>query len=85
MMGTGPRLRVRGMTNGGTPPRASRGPGGIDVTSFLLRLTADENGATAIEYALIASGIAVAIVSAVATLGGSVQDNFNLVLDWLTR
>jgi pilus assembly protein Flp/PilA len=32
-----------------------------------------QNGATAIEYALIASGIASAIVAAVTTLGGNVN------------
>ena len=32
----------------------------------------DENGATAIEYALIAAGIAGAIVAVITTLGGSV-------------
>lgn len=39
------------------------------IRSFLR----DERGATAIEYALIAAGIAVAIVSAVNSLGDSVK------------
>jgi pilus assembly protein Flp/PilA len=34
---------------------------------------ADESGATAIEYALIAAGVGGAIVAAVTTLGGSVN------------
>jgi pilus assembly protein Flp/PilA len=34
---------------------------------------ADESGATAIEYALIASGIAGAIIAVVTTLGGNVK------------
>jgi pilus assembly protein Flp/PilA len=37
---------------------------------------ADENGATAIEYALIAGGIAVAIVTAVNSLGTKVTSLF---------
>ncbi len=40
----------------------------------LARFCADESGATAIEYAMIASGIAVAIVAAVYTLGGTGEE-----------
>ena len=36
------------------------------------RLAADENGATAIEYALIAAGIGVAIAATVTSLGSAV-------------
>jgi pilus assembly protein Flp/PilA len=39
----------------------------------------DERGATAIEYALIASGIAVAIMAVVLTLGTSVQGMYSTV------
>jgi pilus assembly protein Flp/PilA len=39
------------------------------------RFLADERGATAIEYALIASGIAAAIVSIVFGLGNTVVNN----------
>ena len=39
------------------------------------RFIADERGATAIEYALIASGIAAAIVSIVFGVGTSVMNN----------
>jgi pilus assembly protein Flp/PilA len=35
----------------------------------------DESGATAIEYALVASGIAVAIASTVVSLGSAVKNN----------
>jgi pilus assembly protein Flp/PilA len=45
------------------------------VRSFL----GNENGATAIEYALIAGGIAVAIVTAVNGLGTKVTSLFNSV------
>lgn len=43
------------------------------------KLVHDEFGATAIEYALIASLIAVAIVSAASTLGGKIANTFNTV------
>ena len=41
--------------------------------------TRDDRGATAIEYAMIASGIAVAIVAAVASLGTATQGMFTTV------
>jgi pilus assembly protein Flp/PilA len=40
------------------------------------RLVHDESGATAIEYALIASGIAVAIIAAVNSLGTTINELF---------
>jgi len=43
------------------------------------RFCADESGATAIEYAMIASGIAVAIMTMVYTLGGKVKTLFTTV------
>ena len=46
------------------------------MNSFIFRLMSDDNGATAIEYALIASGIAVAIAAVVSVLGDSVYANF---------
>jgi pilus assembly protein Flp/PilA len=45
----------------------------------LKRFCADESGATAIEYAMIASGIAVAIMTMVYTLGGKVKTLFTTV------
>ena len=39
----------------------------------------DESGATAIEYGLIAAGIAVAIITAVALLGDSLEAMFTEV------
>ena len=43
------------------------------------KLIADETGATAIEYALIASLIAVAIIASVTLLGTQLQNTFNEV------
>jgi pilus assembly protein Flp/PilA len=42
----------------------------------LLRLRDDESGATAIEYAMIASGVAVAVAATVSVLGASVKNMF---------
>lgn len=39
----------------------------------------DENGATSIEYAIIAAGIALVIVTTFYTLGSSVSDLFTFV------
>lgn len=46
------------------------------MTKFVTRFIKDESGATAIEYGLIAALIAVAIIGAVTTLGGKVNDTF---------
>jgi pilus assembly protein Flp/PilA len=40
------------------------------------RFVKDESGATAIEYGLIAAGIAVVIIAAVQTLGGTLNGVF---------
>lgn len=45
----------------------------------LLQFTKDESGATAIEYGLIAAGIAVAIVTAVQTVGTDLTAMFTTV------
>jgi pilus assembly protein Flp/PilA len=45
------------------------------VLSNAERFLADERGATAIEYALIASGIGAAIISIVMGLGNTVVNN----------
>ena len=45
------------------------------ITSFLK----DESGATAIEYGLIAAGIAVAIIAAVNGLGVKINSNFEAI------
>ena len=47
----------------------------LAIIASVRRFTRDESGATAIEYALIASGIAVAIASTVVTLGSAVKNN----------
>jgi pilus assembly protein Flp/PilA len=49
------------------------------MMTSIKRLVADESGATAIEYALIASLIAVAIIVSVTVLGTQLQNTFNEV------
>ena len=43
----------------------------------------DEEGATAIEYGLIAGLISVAIVAVLASLGGELEDTFDKILNAL--
>ena len=47
--------------------------------SVFLRLMKDESGATAIEYGLIAALIAVGIIAAATTLGGSLSSLFGRI------
>ena len=47
------------------------------MTKFATRFLKDESGATAIEYGLIASLIAVAILAAVTGVGSSLQGRYN--------
>ena len=52
---------------------------GSDSTRFVRKFVANESGATAIEYGLIAAGIAVAIVAVVDLLGESLSSRFTTV------
>jgi pilus assembly protein Flp/PilA len=49
------------------------------MTNLVSRFVKDESGATAIEYGLIAALIAVAIISALGTVGTKVGGTFNNV------
>jgi pilus assembly protein Flp/PilA len=49
------------------------------VRTLLVRFGGDESGATAIEYGLIAAGIAAAIILAVNTLGTNVNATFSSI------
>jgi pilus assembly protein Flp/PilA len=49
------------------------------VTKTILRFICDETGATAIEYGLIAAGISIAIIAAVASVGSSLNTTFTSV------
>jgi pilus assembly protein Flp/PilA len=49
------------------------------IRPLLARFLRDESGTTAIEYALIASGVSIVIVGTVATLGTSVKGFYSSV------
>ena len=49
------------------------------IAAPLSRFLRDDRGATAIEYAMIASGVAVAIAAAVTSLGSNVKALFTSV------
>jgi pilus assembly protein Flp/PilA len=51
---------------------------------MLLAFLRDESGATAIEYAMIAAGISVAIVAAVGAIGGKLTGTFSSVSSQLS-
>ena len=46
------------------------------ITRCVLRFVRDKSGATAIEYAMIASGVGVAIAATVVSLGSGVKGLF---------
>jgi pilus assembly protein Flp/PilA len=46
------------------------------MKSLVSRFVKDESGATAIEYGLIAAGIAIAIITAVNGVGSKLSSNF---------
>jgi pilus assembly protein Flp/PilA len=50
------------------------------MKACLIRFWRGNAGATSIEYAIIAAGVAVAIVAVVNGVGSSVQGMFNVVL-----
>jgi pilus assembly protein Flp/PilA len=49
------------------------------MTSIIKSFLKDESGATAIEYGLIAAGIAIAIITAVNGLGTKLSTNFDTI------
>jgi pilus assembly protein Flp/PilA len=52
---------------------------------FLTKLVRNEEGATAIEYGLIAALIAVAAITAMGSLGNSLSNTFNLISTDMTN
>ncbi len=49
------------------------------MQKLFARFLRDQDGATAIEYGLIAAGISVAIIAAVQGIGGKLQNTFNFI------
>ncbi len=54
------------------------------MQNIFARFLKDESGATAIEYGLIAALIAVAVITALTTLGTNLTNTFNAVSTKLT-
>jgi pilus assembly protein Flp/PilA len=55
-----------------------------DMKQSLVQFLVDQSGATAIEYGLIAAGIAVAIIAVVNALGTQFQSTFSTVSSQLS-
>ncbi|MDH2382519.1 Flp family type IVb pilin [Bradyrhizobium sp. CER78] len=49
------------------------------MKAFFVRFLRDESGATAIEYGLIATGIAIAIIAAVNGVGTNLSGTFSTI------
>ena len=49
------------------------------MTKLVARFVKDESGATAIEYGLIAAGIALAIITAVNSAGSNLSSKFDTI------
>lgn len=54
------------------------------MRNLVARFVEDESGATAIEYGLIAAGIAVAVITVVGQVGDNLEATFEEVRDNLT-
>jgi pilus assembly protein Flp/PilA len=54
------------------------------MKNLLKRFAADESGATAIEYGLIAAGIALAIITAVQLVGTNLSSTFSSIATGVT-
>jgi pilus assembly protein Flp/PilA len=50
-----------------------------NMKTLVLKFLNDESGATAIEYGLIAAGIAIAIITAVQGVGAALNTNFGAI------
>jgi pilus assembly protein Flp/PilA len=51
----------------------------LAMKNLVSRFLKDESGATAIEYGLIAAGIAIAIITAVQGVGSALNTNFGKI------
>ena len=51
----------------------------LSMKNLFVRFMKDDSGATAIEYGLIAAGIAVAIISVVNTIGTKLNTSFSSI------
>jgi len=61
------------------PSKRQKRSWSITMKSLILTFFKDESGATAIEYGLIAAGIAIAIITAVQGVGSKLSSNFDSI------
>jgi pilus assembly protein Flp/PilA len=59
--------------------RSSATTGEMIVPQLLMRLVKDETGGTAIEYGLIAAGVALAVIGVVSNLGSKLKSTFSSI------
>ena len=59
----------------------SNAPPEANLKSIFKQFFADESGATAIEYGLIAAGISIAIITVVQGLGSNLSSKFSTIKD----
>jgi pilus assembly protein Flp/PilA len=55
--------------------------GGCQMNKVLKKIRADESGATAIEYGLIAALIAVVLITSLGLLGNNINGSFKKISD----
>jgi pilus assembly protein Flp/PilA len=67
------------LSNGCRPDATATQRQGSQMKTLLLRFAKDEAGVTAIEYGLIASLIAVVIITAVTLVGTNLTTQFNAI------
>src|SRR2546429_3728923 len=67
------------ITSAGRCFRQPRGSRSYPMHNLFSRFVKDESGATAIEYGLIAAGIAVVIITAVKLVGTNLNEVFNTI------
>ena len=79
-MSVGFRAEFHGEHKGALKPKKGR----LKMRTAIAHFVKSESGATAIEYALIAAGISVAILVAVNSVGSSLTSLFNTVATDLT-
>ena len=60
-------------------PRCNKYLRGLQMKKLVLRFINDDIGATAIEYGLIATGISIAIIAAVNSIGTSLNSTFSSI------
>ena len=73
-------LRRKGELNSSTNGKEEKNMG---VKSFFKKFIHDEEGATAVEYAVMIVLIIVVCLSVITLLGGEIKDAFNTVADTL--